>query len=118
MARRPLCHPHRVSAAYLVLFVADPAEDRHAEALRAVAREVAGAGFFDDPEAEAARTVGTYLCVDTLAEPAAQGLVARVAAVSERFSLRVEVQLREEILGHIRDGRPDAALAAALATAS
>ena len=32
---------------YLVLFVADPADDGHADALRAAARAVPQAGFFD-----------------------------------------------------------------------
>ena len=51
-------------ARYLVLFVADPADDGHADALRDVARRVPGAGFFDDPMGGKQRTVGTYLRLD------------------------------------------------------
>lgn len=96
--------------AHLVLFVADPADDGHADALREVARTVPGAGFFDDPDGGAQRTVGTYLRTDALA--AGVPLVAAVAAVSARLRVRIEVQHREEILGWIVDGQPDAALRA------
>lgn len=98
--------------AYLVLFVTDHADDGHADALRAAAREVPGAGFFDDPAGEADRTVGTYLRTDTLVDGAP--LMAAVAQVSRALAVRIEVQFREEILGHLESGRPDAALAAAL----
>lgn len=97
-------------AAHLVLFVADPADDAHADALREAARAVPGAGFFDDPDGGAQRTVGTYLRTDDLA--AGAPLVAAVAAVSARLRVRIEVQHREEILGWIVDGVADATLAA------
>jgi hypothetical protein len=58
------------------------------------------------------RTVGTYLRTDELVEGAA--LMLAVARVSEALAARIEVQFREEILGYLVDGRPDAALAAAL----
>ncbi|MDX6685868.1 MAG: hypothetical protein QOF26_2072 [Baekduia sp.] len=98
--------------AYLVLFVADPADDGHADALRTAARAIPGAGFFDDPAGGDERTVGTYLRTDELVEGAA--LMLAVARVSEALAARIEVQFREEILGYLVDGRPDAALAAAL----
>ena len=97
---------------YLVLFVAQEADDEHAEALRAVAREVPGAGFFVDPWGGQDRTVGTYLRTNDLAGGAA--LILAVARVSEALAARIEVQFREEILGHLVAGRPDARLAAAL----
>ena len=46
-----------MAAAYLVLFVADAADDGHADALREMVRQVPGAGFFDDPADTGARTV-------------------------------------------------------------
>jgi hypothetical protein len=100
---------------YLVLFVADAADDRHAAALREVARSVDGAGFFDDPELGGLRTVGTYLRTD---EPGGEGglaLVAGVAAMSEALAARIEVQHAEVVLGHIESGLPTAELARALA---
>jgi hypothetical protein len=100
---------------YLVCFVADPAGDRHAEALREVARDVAGAGFVDDAEGGTdERTVGAYVRAERLDEPAVGELIARVAAVSARLGACVEVQHRERVLGHLRDGRADQRLAAAL----
>jgi hypothetical protein len=98
--------------AYLVLFVADPATDGHAEALRAAARAVPNAGFFDDPDGGQERTVGTFLRTDQLADGLA--LLAAVAAVSRALATRIEVQHAEEILGYIVQGRPDEALAGAL----
>jgi len=95
---------------YLVLFVADPADDGHADALRDVARAVPDAGFFDDPAGGETRTVGTYLKTEDLADGAA--LIAAVAQVSFALAARVEVQFHEQVLGHLVDGRPDAALAA------
>jgi hypothetical protein len=97
---------------YLVLFVADRADDGHADALRAAARAVPQAGFFDDPAGGETRTVGAYLRTEELADGLA--LVAAVAEVSHALAARIEVQFHEEVLGHIVDGRPDAALRARL----
>jgi hypothetical protein len=94
---------------YLVLFVADAATDGHADALRAAARRVPDAGFFDDPEGGEERTVGAYLRTDTLA--GGRELLAEVAAISAALGVRFQVQHVEAILGHLVDGRPDAALA-------
>jgi hypothetical protein len=41
-------------------------------------------------------------------------LVAAVAEVSFALAARIEVQYREEILGHLVDGQPDEALRARL----
>jgi hypothetical protein len=99
---------------YLVLFVADPADDTHAEALRQTARSLKGAGFFDDPELGGQRTTGTYLETETLEDPVALELIARVAELSAELDCRIEVQHREVVLGHLVAGRPDETLAAAL----
>jgi hypothetical protein len=104
-----------VADPYLVLFVADPADDGHADAIRDAARHVPGAGFFDDPAAEhgGQRTVGAFLRTE---DPGGEGavLVHALAAVSLMLAARIEVQYREAILGHIVDGRPDAGLTGAL----
>jgi hypothetical protein len=99
---------------YLVLFVADAADDGHADALREAARGVPGAGFFDDPMGGAERTVGAYLRTE---DPAGEGraLIEAVAGVSFALAARIEVQFREEILGWIVAGEPDAALTRTLA---
>jgi hypothetical protein len=99
---------------YLVLFVADPAEDSHAAALRELARGLKGAGFFDDPELGGERTIGTFMRTETLEDPTALELIARVAELSGELQLRIEVQHREVILGHLESGRADAKLVAAL----
>jgi hypothetical protein len=97
--------------AYLVLFVADPADDRHADALRDVARSVDGAGFFDGGEPGEQRTVGTYLPAASPGEPGAQALVAAMAGLAARLGVRVEVQHDERVLGHLGpDGRADSGL--------
>ena len=97
-----------------MLFVADPAEDVHAEALRDLARGLKGAGFFDDPSLGGQRTTGTYLRTASLDEPAALELIARVAELSRALEVRIEIQHAEVILGHLVRGVPDEQLAAAL----
>ena len=99
---------------YLVLFVADEADDGHADALRDTARGLKGAGFFDDPDLGGQRTTGTYLETDSLDDPTALELIARVAELSAALACRIEVQHREVILGHIVYGQPDEQLAAVL----
>jgi hypothetical protein len=101
-------------SAYLVLFVADPADDGHADALRETARSLKGAGFFDDPDLGGQRTTGTYLETETLDDPTALELIARVAELSRALACRIEVQHREAILGQLVAGQPDEALAASL----
>jgi len=100
--------------AYLVVFVADPATDDHADALRALARGLDGAGFFDDPVGDEQRTVGAYARVDSLADELAQALLGHAGELSGRLMVRIEVQFDEAILGHLESGVPDAALMAAL----
>ena len=99
---------------YLVLFVADEADDGHADALRETARGLKGAGFFDDPDLGGQRTTGTYLETDTLEDPVALELIARVSELSDALACRIQVQHREVILGHIVYGQPDEQLAAVL----
>lgn len=94
---------------YLVLFVADTATDGHADALRAAARRVPDAGFFDDPEGGADRTVGTYVRARELSE--GLPLIREVAGISRALGVRFEVQHVEAILGYLVGGVPDAALA-------
>jgi hypothetical protein len=89
---------------YLVLFVADPAGDRHADAVREVARAVDGAGFFDGGEPGDARTIGTYLRAVSLDDPAARALVTAMAELAERMGVRVEVQHEERIVGSLEPG--------------
>jgi hypothetical protein len=103
-----------VAPAYLVAFVADPPCDAHADALRAVARRVAGAGFFDDADDGPHRTVGTFVRTEAPWSDAAMALLAAVGEMSAEHAVRVEVQFAEEVLGLIDDGRPDAALRQAL----
>jgi len=102
--------------AYLVAFVADAAGDAHADALRELARGLPGAGFFDDPEGGAQRTVGAYARVESLGDELAQALIGHVGELSGRFAVRIEVQFDEEILGHLVAGAPDSALLTALTT--
>jgi hypothetical protein len=100
---------------YLVLFVADAATDGHADALRAAARRVPDAGFFDDPGAEAGgeiRTVGTYVRARVPLDGLA--LLREVAAISRALGARFEIQHAEVILGYLVEGRPDASLASHL----
>ena len=101
----------------LVLFVADPADDGHADAIRDAARKVPAAGFFDDPAGGEERTVGVYLRFAPSAPDAARALIGHIAFVSEALAARVEVQLDEVVLGHLVAGSPDERLAAALAIA-
>jgi hypothetical protein len=98
--------------AYLVLFVADDATDGHADALRAAARRVPDAGFFDDPEGGEIRTVGTYVRAREVLDGLA--LLREVAAISRALGVRFEVQHAEVILGFLVEGRPDTSLASHL----
>jgi hypothetical protein len=101
--------------AYLVAFVADRANDQHAGELRARARSLDGAGFFDDPAGGEQRTVGAYARVEALGDELAQALIGHVGELSGRLGVRIEVQFDERILGHLESGVPDAELMAALA---
>jgi hypothetical protein len=98
--------------AYLVLFVADPAEDRHAAAIRGSVRRVPDAGFLDDSEGGESRTVGAYVRARELEDGLA--LLSEIATVSRLLDARFEVQHAERILGYLESGTPDAALTAEL----
>src|SRR4051794_33278992 len=98
--------------AYLVLFVAGPAGDDHADALRGVARAVPQAGFFDDAEDGPQRTVGTFLRTPDPADGMA--LIRAVAGVSRGPQARLGVPHAQRIRGFLDAGRPDAALRAEL----
>jgi hypothetical protein len=100
--------------AYLVAVVADRADDAHADALRELARELDGAGFFDDPAGGEERTVGAYANVEALTDELARALLGHVGELSGRLELRIEVQFDEAVLGHLVSGVPDPALTAAL----
>jgi hypothetical protein len=101
-----------MSEPYLVLFVAEPAEDHHADAIRGSVRRVSGAGFFDDMEGGESRTVGAYVRARELVDGLT--LLAEIAALSRLLKARFEVQHAERILGFLESGTPDAALAAEL----
>lgn len=111
------------SGAYLVLFIADPAGDEHAEAVRACVREAVAArtwpgnqpGWFDGAgdEEGTERTVGAYLRLDGIQDPEGPPvLVAAMARVSASLDVRVEVQVLERPVGALVGGEPDEALAA------
>ena len=104
--------------AYLVAFVADPAADAHADALRDVARRVAGAGFFDDAHDGPERTVGAFVRTDAPSSAVACALLAAVAEVSAEHAVRIEVQFAEAVVGQIDGGRYDAALSCAVGGSS
>jgi hypothetical protein len=108
---------------YLVFFVADPVDDELAAAVREVVATLAGGrswsgplpGFFDDPDpGEGIRTTGGFLRVEERVEADALALLDGAVAVSALQRVTVEVQWRERVLGHVRDGEPDAELAAAV----
>lgn len=104
---------------YLVAFVADAVDDALAATVRDRVRELAGArawevappGFFDDPEAPdpAQRTMGTYLRSPFTQDEIA-ALAGLVRAVSAEHAVTFEVQLAEEVLGHVSAGVADAGL--------
>jgi hypothetical protein len=127
---------------YLVFFVVDTVDDALAAHVRARVRMLARSrawrdqpGFFDDPASagDTPRTTGGYLRVDADTadgdEPVSPfGLAtgsrlrrrllafcAAVQAFSAEFSVDVELQWREAILGRVRAGVPDDSLEEALA---
>ncbi len=109
---------------YLVFFVADPVDDALAAAVVGRVRALARArpwsgpppGWFDDPDAPTAadRTTGGYLRTEALEGEEPRALVAAALALSAELGVGLELQFREVVLGRVRSGRPDAALAAAL----
>lgn len=90
---------------YLVFFVAGPVDDDLAAAVRKRVR-AAGAGWFDDPDAAtpAERTAGGYVRVGAPEDELGKALLQAATDVSALHGVVVEVQWREEILGHIEAG--------------
>ena len=95
----------------LVFFVTDPVDDATAGAVR---RRLGGLGYFDDPAAEAPadRTTGGYVRVTGGAE--VDALWQAAVRVSGELGVTVEIQWREQILGHLRHGTPDPGVEAAV----
>ena len=93
-------------SAYLVFFAASPVDDALADAILARVRSCPEAGWFDDPAAASAaeRTTGGYVRVAAPEEPHGQELLAAAREVSAAHGIVVEVQWREEVLGHIEAG--------------
>ena len=91
---------------YLVFFAADAVDDALADAIRDRVRAVPGAGWFDDPAADSAaeRTTGGYVKVGEPEEPLGQDLLAAARDVSAEHGVRIEVQWREEVVGHFEAG--------------
>jgi hypothetical protein len=91
---------------YLVFFVAGPVDDDLAAAVRKRVRATAGAGWFDDPDAATAaeRTAGGYVRVGAPEEELGHALLQAASDVSALHGVVVEVQWREEIVGHIDAG--------------
>jgi hypothetical protein len=111
-----------VAGRYLVLFVLDPADDRHARELEQLADaarqlhpwEGAEPRSFDVvPDESGERTVGIALRVEELPEAdrgAVSALLHGAAAAGERLGVRLEVQLAEQRLGTVAGGRADDAV--------
>jgi len=91
---------------YLVFFVADPVDDDLAAVVRKRVRATAGAGWFDDADAAtpAERTAGGYVRVAAAEDELGQSLLQAASDVSSLHGVVVEVQWREEIVGHFEDG--------------
>jgi hypothetical protein len=115
-----------VTPVHLVAFVVDPVDDDMADAVRSRVRAMAlgrtwtgtPPGFFDDPAAEdpASRTMGTYLGDPTARPDDVTALFQVIQELSALHGSAWEIQLGEAIAGRLHAGRPDPALAAALAT--
>jgi hypothetical protein len=90
---------------YLVFFAAGPVGDALADAIRDRVRAAPGAGWFDDPAGSAAeRTTGGYVRVDTPEDEAGRDLLAAARDVSAEHGVVVEVQWREQVVGHMEAG--------------
>ena len=89
-------------SAYLVFFATGPVDDALADAIRDRVRAVPAAGWFDDPGEE--RTTGGYVRVESPEVPDGQDLLAAARDLSETHRVVVEVQWREEVLGHLDGG--------------
>ena len=89
-------------SAYLVFFATGPVDDGLADAIRDRVRAVPAAGWFDDAGEE--RTAGGYVRVEAVEEPDGRDLLAAARDLSETHGVVIEVQWREEVLGHLDGG--------------
>ena len=88
---------------HLVFFAVGPVDDDLADAIRDRVRAVAGAGWFDDP-GEEHRTTGGWVRVGAMEDPPGQDLLDAARDLSVAHGVVVEVQWREEVVGHIEAG--------------
>ncbi len=112
---------------YLVFFVTDPVDDDLAGHVRARVQMLAASrgwrdqppGYFDEPEPapDSPRTTGGFLRVEhgTADGDDARAFCAAIQAFSAEFSVDVELQWREAVLGRVRGGVPDDGLEEQLA---
>jgi len=89
-------------SAYLVFFAAGPVDDALADAIRDRVRAVPGAGWFDDPGGE--RTTGGYVRAESPEAQHGRDLLAAARDLSATHGVVIEVQWREEVLGHLEGG--------------
>ena len=91
---------------YLVIFAASPVDDDTASAIVERVRSCAGAGWFDDPAAAtpADRTCGGYVRVEAPEDADGERLLAIARELSAAHGIVVEVQWREEVVGHLEAG--------------
>ena len=89
-------------SAYLVFLATGAVDDALAAAIRDRVRAVPDAGWFDGPGEE--RTTGGYVRVESPEVHNGQGLLAAARDLSETHGVVVEVQWREEVLGHLDGG--------------
>ena len=89
-----------------MFFAKDPVDDDLADAILARVRACPGAGWFDDPAAAtpADRTTGGYVRCATPEHPEGERLLDAARAVSAAHGIVVEVQWREEVVGHLDAG--------------
>lgn len=92
---------------YLVFFCRDPVDDAIADAIISRVRDVAGAGWFDDPAAATAaeRTTGGYIRTPHPDGPQATALLDAARELSATHGIAVEIQWREAVVGWIESGR-------------
>ncbi|WP_205696902.1 hypothetical protein [Conexibacter sp. SYSU D00693] len=105
---------------YLVLFVVEPAEDEHADALHHIAHAAAQLHAWEGPEPRSfdatpaesdERTVGIALRIPERPAEADRNAIAALveacATTGRELGVGLEVQLAEQRLGEIREGRAD-----------